>query len=473
MRRRRRHHHHLRNSISTEQLKRLSQHYNSEKYRIKYPEFFSTEFESFCMSQVIPLYRKTKEKIFKGSDYNKKLGQLILIIAVITLILLINIQTLGFIANSIFQSVFVPFLPDTTLAILNNEKNSFAIFLFIFLMVIMSILTYSILKSKMKNAILQIAKIFTFGAAFFILALFIIYSNKSHFSTTSANGLAGLYIIIPFFTIAIIVYGNYIKKLKKEYKLKTLEIKKAVFPILLSKISKCSYLTPQDKNYDISKYLDNLVVLKMRGGIIENSLDDHFRMIYNDLKLNIAEISLPGFKIKLNGFTKEDQIDMQYGGNSIFLKVKSNKAFNGKTIITRTCEYNLNLDNVKYSSVITEDMSFNKIFTVKTTDQVDARYMLTPTFMERLKEYAKEYPHHELNISFENGFINIILSKGFTDLFEIVSFDQNAMAATDETIAKLIQDAEINIDTYRDILIEIKEFLTVVDALKLDSTIGL
>ena len=471
--RRRHRHSHSGNSIATEQLKKLSQHYNSEKYKRKYPEFFNTEFDAFCMSQVIPLYRKTKETIFKGSDYNKRLGQLTLLIVVIGLALILNIPTFGIMINSTFQTYLDPYLSDTAYEILNDERISLSVFLTIFTLTVLSILSYNIIKSKMKNTVIQLAKIFAFCIVFLSTFIFMIYLGEAPISPSCTNYISGLYFFCAILGIIFPIWGKYVKKIQQEYKQKTMELKKTVYPVLLSKISKCSYLTPKDKNYDISSYLNNLAIIKMRGKINKDSLDDHFRIIYNDLKLDIAEVTLPGAKIEIGSLKEKDKLEMQYGGNSLFLRVKSNKPFKGKTIITRTCDYDLKIGNESYSSVITEDLHFNQVFTVKTTDQVDARYMLTPTFMERLKEYAKEYPNHELNISFENGFVNIILSKGFADLFEIVSFEQKAMAANDDDIAKLIQDAEINIDTYRDILIELKEFLIVVDALKLDSTIGL
>ena len=43
------------------------------------------------------------------------------------------------------------------------------------------------------------------------------------------------------------------------------------------------------------------------------------------------------------------------------------------------------IEKEKLQDVKLEDISFDKRFNVYTKDQVEARYLTTPTFMERLK----------------------------------------------------------------------------------------
>ena len=47
------------------------------------------------------------------------------------------------------------------------------------------------------------------------------------------------------------------------------------------------------------------------------------------------------------------------------------------------------IEKEKLQDVKLEDISFDKRFNVYTKDQVEARYLTTPTFMERLKNLLR------------------------------------------------------------------------------------
>ena len=74
--------------------------------------------------------------------------------------------------------------------------------------------------------------------------------------------------------------------------------------------------------------------------------------------------------------------------NGIAIRLSANKMFQGKTLILHQTE----IRNTLFSDFLTdhgtrvelEDPQFNKVFTVYSSDQVEARYLLTPSFMENL-----------------------------------------------------------------------------------------
>ncbi|MGM9994166.1 MAG: DUF3137 domain-containing protein [Candidatus Avigastranaerophilus sp.] len=455
-------------------LKPYLSHYDSNKYKNKYPEFFSDEFTKFCETQVISLYKSVKERIMLGSgNLNAKIASVYMTLVLGILALVTLIPVLGVIIDMGIQAFF-PYMPPLLQYLFSNEVILILIFLGILLFFAGLCFTKRLLKMKKQDKYQKIILLNSFLILFFLIFSFIALSAKTNIEAMSFSSILSFLFIIPFSILFVVKIGQQANKLKKEYKAKTMQIKKVVFPVLLSKIAKCAYLTPDDKNYDMRPYLEKLSIIKKCYGKIYEPNDDHFRLVYNDIKVDISEVVFPGSNLYVAGLKKEEAISLQSGGNCLFMRVKSNKPITYKTLITRE---NSNLaQSTKehiFKKVQMEDPDFNRAFSVESTDQVEARYLLTPTFMERLKEFAKDYPNNELNVSFEHGFVNIILSKGFYDLFDIESFEQRALSLNDNDVEKMISDNETNISIYRDILIELKEFLTVIDALKLDSTIGL
>ena len=71
-----------------------------------------------------------------------------------------------------------------------------------------------------------------------------------------------------------------------------------------------------------------------------------------------------------------------------------NKRFKGKTVVRKDSGIIGNWFKKKFSSlknVKLEDPNFEKMFEVYSDDQVESRYLLTVTFMERLKELAETF----------------------------------------------------------------------------------
>ena len=82
-----------------------------------------------------------------------------------------------------------------------------------------------------------------------------------------------------------------------------------------------------------------------------------------------------------------------------------NKSFNGKTIVRKDIGLIGNwfrktftsLENVKL-----EDPTFEKRFEVFSDDQIEARYLLTVTFMERLTQLAETFGGKTIQCCFFN-----------------------------------------------------------------------
>ena len=169
------------------------------------------------------------------------------------------------------------------------------------------------------------------------------------------------------------------------------------------------------------------------------------------LPIDIQEISL----MLETGSDKNKHTSTIFKG--IFIKTPSHKKFTGYTIIKRkliNISGPITLADNK-PKVKLEDEVFNKYYDVYSDDQVESRYLITTSFMERMINLAKHGVNDNISISFENGNVNIAISSN-KNWFEI-------------PILKPATD----INNYKYIVFEILTILKIIDSLKLDQNIGL
>lgn len=79
----------------------------------------------------------------------------------------------------------------------------------------------------------------------------------------------------------------------------------------------------------------------------------------------------------------------------------------------------------KYKNVYLEDVIFSKYWKVATTDQIEARYILTPSLMERILKIKKMFSAHSVRFAFFDDTVLIAISTN-KDMFEISSFFSSA-----------------------------------------------
>jgi len=103
-----------------------------------------------------------------------------------------------------------------------------------------------------------------------------------------------------------------------------------------------------------------------------------------------------------------------------------------------------------------EDKRFEKIFDVHSEDQVEARYLLTTAFMERLLKLSESYKANGVRCSFHNGWLLFYL-KTKEKLFE----------------AGPLGESVFNFEDIRRFLRQMNEIHMIVETLKLDKETGL
>lgn len=174
--------------------------------------------------------------------------------------------------------------------------------------------------------------------------------------------------------------------------------------------------------------------------------------------------------------------------SGVVIKLSMNKNFTGKTIVCKKSITNFR-EFFNAEKIELEDLDFMQSYDVYSTDQVEARYLLTTAFMERVNKFisifsdsssfiskktvqaGQSYEHDEnyaevgdydyvpmwdsLNICFEKGFVYLFVPAKI-NFFEI-SFD----------------DSLLDEEKYWLICQQVNSILEIVEYFKLDKNLGL
>ena len=116
--------------------------------------------------------------------------------------------------------------------------------------------------------------------------------------------------------------------------------------------------------------------------------EDNIRGTYKSVKIDLFETVLERARKSKDGEYYEDVF------RGIIIDLTFNKTLRGTTIIRKDSGLIGNLFHEtlpKLKDVKLEDPNFNKIFQAYSDDQVEARYILSVSFMERLKELSEAF----------------------------------------------------------------------------------
>lgn len=154
--------------------------------------------------------------------------------------------------------------------------------------------------------------------------------------------------------------------------------------------------------------LSSLSVLRQHDSI---SYDDYIKGKYKDLNIEIQELSL--YKRVKNYNT------CVFHG--LIMSVDVKKEFKNKTVFyaDKELKYDAYINGLK--PLYTEDVEFNKMFNVYTNDQIEARYIFSPIFIEKMKSVIVKNPQYKISGEFYNKKLYIVLSSD-KNWFEIPFF---------------------------------------------------
>lgn len=104
------------------------------------------------------------------------------------------------------------------------------------------------------------------------------------------------------------------------------------------------------------------------------------------------------------------------------IKLDMNKSFTGNTVIRPdTLKHASPAANLKHTTL--EDVVFEKKFDVFTDDEVEARYLITPSFMERLNNMKTAFSADRVSCAFYDKYLLVGLHTS-KDLFSICSLKE-------------------------------------------------
>ena len=136
-------------------------------------------------------------------------------------------------------------------------------------------------------------------------------------------------------------------------------------------------------------------------------VDERFSGTYKGVPIDIVEAS----------YSSSDKYIPVFDG--LCIKLDMNKNFKGHTILMEdTILHTSPRSHLRHTEL--EDVNFEKRYDVFTDDEIEARYILTPTFMEKLTGIKMAFYCKSIRCAFYQGEI-LIAMKPTTDLFSIGS----------------------------------------------------
>jgi len=174
--------------------------------------------------------------------------------------------------------------------------------------------------------------------------------------------------------------------------------------------------------------------------------DDCFEGIFKDVYFQIVEA-----KYKKRG-SKSDILIF----DGVIIKLDMNKFFQAHTVVVTNTLFKDKFTYQGLRHTTLEDVEFEKKFDVYTNDEVEARYLITPSFMQRLKAMKIAFKARSVSCAFYNNYLIIALPTD-NDIFSLCS------------LTKPVDDAKQYFQMYEEIVSIIK----LIDHFKLNQKIGL
>ena len=224
-------------------------------------------------------------------------------------------------------------------------------------------------------------------------------------------------------------------------------IKNEIFPNILNFFGNFHYEHETQKSAGLFEY----------SGLIPNfnreTSEDHISGKYKGVSIDLFETELE----QKRRTKKSSYYVTVFKG--ILITLSMNKKFNGKTVVRKDSGIIGNWVKKTFSSlknVKLEDPNFEKMFEVYSDDQIEARYLLTVTFMERLKELAETFGGKSIQCCFYNK-----------ELFIMIPIKKNMFEPGS------IFEPEDFIDDSKSLLKELNLIFNIIDQLKLNMKINL
>ena len=236
----------------------------------------------------------------------------------------------------------------------------------------------------------------------------------------SVPGLIGLPIAIWLFffaldweTLALIIVIGYVVGIGFLAVYPLTKLQGEIKSFLVDKV--CGYFGFDFNESALESGFDQFADSGLLPGYDRLKLEDQIKGEYSGVPFDLVECRLEDKQRDNKGNTRYVEI---YHG--ILFRFNFPKDFNGQTLVTKDSGRIGNFFKgikKKGERVKLEDPRFEKQFEVWGTDQIEARYLLTPTFMERVVDLAKSMDEDRVELCF-NGNRLLISIHVSSDHFE-------------------------------------------------------
>ena len=264
-----------------------------------------------------------------------------------------------------------------------------------------------------------------------------------------------LFVVFGGGVIFMIIFDLRVGKGKGIYTF-NFDLKEQIIPIILEFYGGFKY-TPLDRIHpykiDVEPYFKYSIIPEDFNRIM-SSTEDQISGTYKNVRINCFEAKLDGDPQIIKGYKT-----LRFKG--LILDLSVNKNFTGKTII-KTDKGSLinNISERKLPEnqevVRLEDPEFEKLFEVYSDDQVQARYLLTTSFMERLIELQQAFGSQKIECCFYEKTLLIKIPTNYP-WFEIHS---------------ILEQIDLQ-ESSKKILANMNSILNICETLQMDSDIGL
>lgn len=285
-----------------------------------------------------------------------------------------------------------------------------------------------IFENERKKAIMIILA--AFAASVILSALILLILVNTHHGDSIGFSFIPMFIFFIFFICKKMMYES--------------KIKEKVMPVLVGAFGDFHWTT--DQLISDSEIRSSLLINQSYD---DRTDDDCFYGTYRGIKLVINETDLAYETRDSKGNRRKISVF-----DGLLIELDMNKNFNGHTIIIKDSMLKFDVKSLK--RVTLEDPVFEKFFDVFSTDQIEARYLLTTAFMERFKNLILVFKTKAIKCSFKDGKVLFALDVR-KDMFLIGSLFR---PATDTK-------------QYEELFTQISSIFEMILVLKLDMKIGM
>lgn len=242
-----------------------------------------------------------------------------------------------------------------------------------------------------------------------IIVLIVICIIASHNGWESSKtlinntGVGGFFAIAGSLYIVLVIRERSYKKYRKLYK------SSFVQRTLSSKYKNFSY----DWEHGFSRHQVASFNLCLMGSLFTS--EDYLSGVYNDIAFKQADVLVEEYSSTDDPNSSEPETTVHFKGRMYEFDFPG-KNVTGIQIYSKNYTLPaLKPDGYSTERVKLENAHFNEVFTVKSIDEYEAFYLLTPHFLELLEQFQYEYPRITMYFSKNKLYVGIM---NISDTFE-------------------------------------------------------